>query len=343
MHQKPRIPVTRMLLEGSLPASVQRRIYRRRGYRVASDVELAPGAVVDAQEVDIEQGARIGLGTVIRGRHVRIGRRVTIGSFCFFEGRDLTLHDDAVIREQVFVGGPLFPDSSLELGKRARVFQMCFLNPSRPLSIGDDTGVGGRSSIFTHGSWQSVFEGFPVAFEPVTIGRDVWLPWHVFILPGVEIGDGATIGAGSVVNRSIPPGVLAAGVPAKVLRDADKWPQEITADAQWDLARSMLASLGDYLAANGTPIETASHPDRVVLSFSHRERPWEVALTRDGTDASPAEDIVIQLRGRPDPTEVRATWFALLERSRGGPDSDVADEVADFIARYGVRFSRTDP
>jgi maltose O-acetyltransferase len=53
---------------------------------------------------------------------------------------------------------------------------------------------------------------------PVTIGDGVWVGGGTIILPGVTIGEGSTIGAGSVVARSIPPGVVAAGVPCQVLR-----------------------------------------------------------------------------------------------------------------------------
>jgi acetyltransferase-like isoleucine patch superfamily enzyme len=341
MFDKARIPVTRMLSEGALPSRLQRLVYRRRGYRIAGDVQLAPGVVIDADEVEIGPGTSIGFGTVIRGRHVHIGRRVTIGSFCFFEGRDMQIGDDTVIREQVFVGGPLFPDSALQIGKRVRIFQSCFLNPSRPLSIGDDTGVGGRSSIFTHGSWQSAFEGYPVAFEPVTIGRGVWLPWHVFILPGVTIGDNATIGAGSVVNRSVPAGALAAGVPAKVLRGSDEWPRPIEPAEQWRLARSVFAGLVAHLEANGVPAEVTETEARDIAQINYGGRIWRLALTRDGSDAPPIEDVVIQLDGMP--TDVDGiVWFALLDKTRGGTRHPVAEEVADFLARYGVRFEPHD-
>jgi acetyltransferase-like isoleucine patch superfamily enzyme len=341
MFEKTRIPVTQMLSEGALPSRLQRLVYKRRGYRIADGVQLAPGAVIDADEVEIGPGTTIGFGTVIRGRQVRIGRRVTIGSFCFFDGRDIKIDDDAVIREQVYVGGPLFPDSRLDVGKRVRIFQSCFLNPSRPLSIGDDTGVGGRSSIFTHGSWQSAFEGYPAAFEPVTIGRGVWLPWHVFILPGVSIGDHATIGAGSVVNRSVPAGALAAGVPAKVLRTSEEWPRPIDPTEQWRLARSVFAELVAHLEANGTSAEVTNKEARDTAQVAYGGRFWRLALTRDGSDAPPAEDVVIQLEGMP--TDVNgAAWFALLDKTSGGERHPVANEVADFLARYGVRFAPCD-
>ena len=52
----------------------------------------------------------------------------------------------------------------------------------------------------------------------VIIGSDVWIGANVIILPGVKIGHGVIIAAGSVVVRDIPEGVLAAGVPCKVIR-----------------------------------------------------------------------------------------------------------------------------
>jgi maltose O-acetyltransferase len=55
----------------------------------------------------------------------------------------------------------------------------------------------------------------------VTIGDGVWVGGGSIILPGVTIGEGSTIGAGSVVTKSIPPRVVAAGVPCRVIRALD--------------------------------------------------------------------------------------------------------------------------
>lgn len=54
--------------------------------------------------------------------------------------------------------------------------------------------------------------------RPVVIGDDVWIGARVIILPGVSIGDGAIIGAGSVVSRSVPSFSIAVGNPCKVVR-----------------------------------------------------------------------------------------------------------------------------
>jgi acetyltransferase-like isoleucine patch superfamily enzyme len=58
---------------------------------------------------------------------------------------------------------------------------------------------------------------------PVTIGDHVWIGVGAIILKGVTIGDGAMIAAGSVVTHDVPPGCMAAGNPAKVIREDIDW------------------------------------------------------------------------------------------------------------------------
>jgi len=57
--------------------------------------------------------------------------------------------------------------------------------------------------------------------KPVTIGNDVWLGGKSIVCPGVTIGDRSVIGAGSVVTKDVPAGVVVAGNPAKVIRRID--------------------------------------------------------------------------------------------------------------------------
>lgn len=55
--------------------------------------------------------------------------------------------------------------------------------------------------------------------RPVKVGNNVWIGAGVTVLPGVTIGDNVTIGAGSLVNRDIPTGSVAVGVPCKVIKE----------------------------------------------------------------------------------------------------------------------------
>ncbi len=57
---------------------------------------------------------------------------------------------------------------------------------------------------------------------PIRIGNDVWLGGNVAVMPGVTIGERTVIGAGSVVTRDVPPNVVAAGNPCRVLREFGK-------------------------------------------------------------------------------------------------------------------------
>ena len=57
--------------------------------------------------------------------------------------------------------------------------------------------------------------------QDVEIGADVWLGAGVVVLPGVSIGAGSVVAAGAVVTRSLPPGSVAAGVPARVVKQRE--------------------------------------------------------------------------------------------------------------------------
>ena len=63
--------------------------------------------------------------------------------------------------------------------------------------------------------------------RPVRIGNDVWIGTRAVIMPGVQVGNGAVIGATSVVTRDVPPLAVVAGVPARVIRMRGKqWTRE---------------------------------------------------------------------------------------------------------------------
>lgn len=67
-------------------------------------------------------------------------------------------------------------------------------------------------------------KGLEIAL-PITVGSHVWIGANVSVLPGVTVGDNTIIGAGSVVTKDIPSGVVAVGNPCRVLRkitEADK-------------------------------------------------------------------------------------------------------------------------
>lgn len=96
----------------------------------------------------------------------------------------------------------------------------CVVLDVMPVVIGDHTLIGPGVQIYTATHPINADErrtGLEFA-RPVTIGADVWIGGGAIICPGVTIGDRSVIGAGSVVTRSIPADVVAAGNPCRVLR-----------------------------------------------------------------------------------------------------------------------------
>jgi maltose O-acetyltransferase len=89
------------------------------------------------------------------------------------------------------------------------------------VDFGDDVLCGPGVHIYaaTHPLDPDERAAGPELTRPVRIGSRVWLGGRVVILPGVTIGEGTTVGAGSVVTRDLPPYVLAAGNPCRVLRE----------------------------------------------------------------------------------------------------------------------------
>lgn len=109
------------------------------------------------------------------------------------------------------------------MGERVFLNYDCVILDCSYVRIGDRTRLAPRVQVYscTHPVDPSVrADGLDLA-RPVTIGADVWIGGGSVICPGVTIGDGTTIGAGSVVTRDIPPYVVAAGNPCRVIRELE--------------------------------------------------------------------------------------------------------------------------
>ena len=96
----------------------------------------------------------------------------------------------------------------------------CVILDEAPVHFGNDVLLAPNVSIYTVNhplNGERRRAGLEYC-RPVTIGNNVWIGGNCVILPGVTIGDNTVIGAGSVVTRSIPANVVAAGNPCQVLR-----------------------------------------------------------------------------------------------------------------------------
>ncbi|WP_220794597.1 sugar O-acetyltransferase [Nocardioides pelophilus] len=121
------------------------------------------------------------------------------------------------------------PPFYVDYGSRITFGARCFANfglvalDVAPITIGDDVQIGPNVQLLTpthplepgprRDKWESA--------APITVGDNVWLGGGVIVLPGVTIGADTVVGAGSVVTRDLPAGVVAVGNPARVIRAVD--------------------------------------------------------------------------------------------------------------------------
>lgn len=122
----------------------------------------------------------------------------------------------------VWIEPPFQCDYGTQLHVGARVFMnfQCVILDCGTVTIGDDVSFGPGVHIYaaTHPLDADERIKGPELAKPVTIGAKAWIGGGSFILAGVTIGEGSTIGAGSVVTKDVPPYVLAAGNPCRVIR-----------------------------------------------------------------------------------------------------------------------------
>jgi len=351
---RPRFPIKQIVLMGWLPNFLKKLIYRLKGYRIGKKVSIGFGSVIVGDDVFIGDHASISFFSYVRGKQIRIGDHVQIGATTFIDTPFLEIGDGSKINEQVFIGGLQFPDSKLVIGRNCQIMQMSFINPSRSITIGDDSGIGGDCLLFGHNSWLSQLEGYKVDFEPIEIGKSVSLSWRVFVLPGVKIGDGAEIGANSLVSHAIPPRCLAIGYPARVVSKFPDFPKDLTGEEKAGLFENMIREMVLFFQGSGLQCE-GQGCDYTIWKIGKRGRKmgkgWRL-LVDMGASEDKITDVLaagadVYLRFREIIAEGRKTldarsvsWFDVENKERSQMTNELADEVALFLRRYGIRFFR---
>jgi acetyltransferase-like isoleucine patch superfamily enzyme len=188
--------------------------------------------MIDCPDVEVGEGVRIDPSARIHvTERLRIGAYGVIGAGAEISGRDVEIGEELWMNPGARIGGGSCFErpSMLRAGHFLHLGQDVFVNTARPVSLGDEVGLGTRTALFTHGAYLSALDGFPVAFGPITIGNRVWIPGAT-VNPGVTIGDDVVVGVNSLVTRDIPAGSLAAGSPARVIRE-QAYPAPLTGAA----------------------------------------------------------------------------------------------------------------
>jgi maltose O-acetyltransferase len=130
------------------------------------------------------------------------------------------------VGEDVVVEPPFRCDygSQISIGAGTFINYDAVMLDVMPITIGADCQIATRVQFLsaTHpidpGPRRALWE----MGKPIAVGDNVWLGGGVILCPGVSVGDDTVVGAGSVVTRDLPAGVVAAGSPARVLREIDE-------------------------------------------------------------------------------------------------------------------------
>jgi len=115
-------------------------------------------------------------------------------------------------------GGNIY--SRLTIGRNIVFNVGCFFDLADSITIEDGCGVGSEVMLITgaHEIGQRIQRLGRLTPKPIHIGAGTWLGARCLVLPGVTVGDGAVVAAGAVVTRDVPPDVVVAGIPARVIR-----------------------------------------------------------------------------------------------------------------------------
>jgi len=157
---------------------------------------------------------------------VTVGKDSIVGCNCFFESSEGKI----TIGEHSYIGGgnTLISRSEINIGNDVMISWGCWIYDHNSHSLNWEdrykdidahlqslkTAEGGGNMYLTK-NWETVKSA------PIKICDRVWLGFNSIILKGVTIGEGAVIAAGSVVVKDVPPYVVAAGNPARVVKEVE--------------------------------------------------------------------------------------------------------------------------
>lgn len=323
-----------------LPSIVKPAIYRLMGMKVGRGVRIGFLAVLVCDEATIGDGVHIAPLVRLRCRKLRIGARSSIGSLVKAAVHTLEIGSQCTISGPNDIAGD--PDdvrSRLSMGPASWILPYCYVNVAREIRMGRNVGVGGGSYLFTHGLWLSKLDGYPVAFGPITLGNDVWLPWGCFLMPGITVGDGVVVGARSVVNKSLPPGALAAGVPAKVIRERAN--QALSSEQRLEILREISTSCAER---RGHTLMIEDDPDRSVHRIGGVDVLWIHLADPPDTRRWSANALNVTFAAIDDKVAEQWPCWSLLDY-RSSPQRQLPAAGLDWLAHArvaGVRYYPVD-
>jgi len=167
-----------------------------------------------------------GVGVTLRHpRKIRLGDDVAVDDGCVLDAKG-TANDGIRIGRRVFLGRHTIlacKDGDIVLEDGVNISYQCTVFSASSVRIGADTLLAGYCYVVGGGHELGrtdipvIRQGRPS--KGIDIGTGAWLGTRATILDGVQVGHDAVIGAHAVVTQDVPPFAIAAGIPARVIRD----------------------------------------------------------------------------------------------------------------------------
>jgi len=328
---------------------------RQSGVRIKVDeLILGDGVVIDREVLlrggrfQLEKGVRILGGSTLRvEKRLRLQPYGVINENCEISGMDIDIGRYLWMLPYAKIGG----GSAFEVHSKLRAGHFChlgmysFVNTARLVELSDEVGLGTRTALYTHGAYPSVLQGFPVALGEIHIGDRSWLPGAT-VNPGVTIGQDCVIGVGAVVTHDIPDGALAAGIPAKVIKE-HAFPKKLSAEQKRAIMTDFLQVFGeicqdrhrvDFSASDSRAVVIRLDGDEEIIAYDFiASAKWIDSLQNSG------KRVVCLAHGYEEWPEASAlppelTLIALDARKVAGKADSLSDRLLNQLRRYGVRF-----
>ena len=244
------------------------------------------------------------------------------------------------MREQVTVGGVKTPDSKLILGDRCLINQSAFLNTTMSIIIGNDTAIGGRSLLFTHSSWLSQMDGFPVKFGPIIIGNKVWISWQSFITANIKIGDNCIVQPNTVLTKNLPPNSTFTNFQNRIIPNFLYEP--LSLQKKIHLVKQIMLDFIKYLEYQGIQVESKDAKCLCMIDdINYRiivQEDSEVEILKNYSNIIVLFKGLNSIKGK----KRNVDMILSLEGNERIGSNLLGEELVKFLSRYGIRFNRLD-
>jgi len=295
-------------------------LYRENGGAIGENVKIGRGSVIVSDYLQLMDNASIGEECYVRTRSFSLGRMSVIGNKANIVVRTVKIGDVCTFGFNVMVSGGFAPHAMLQIGDGSLVSANCLLDAGDGITIGNEVGISPFVKLYTHNHWQSELEGYHSNFGPIVIEDKAYLTGDSLVVPGVTIGEGATVLANSTVIDNVEARAQVCGNPARVIGRVEGG---LSFEKRERIVRRLLKEMKKAFAEH-----EGFDPESVVY-LPH----YVAGSERDGMVV-----LTFTVPENVDKSGLRCVIFDLQKLEIHGVQNEASDEVRNFLRRRGIRF-----